>query len=410
MIFNTQLELNITIKDINAIYSTNYETMLLDHAKLLYEGKCRGGQYVRRIIRLVRRSLPNLIRRDLHAKVRVYIVVEAEVVRYDQYDIITGVTVQKVIPAGKIGNVGMLECRSDHIVALMKIYGDEFKVGDVIPIRVGQSMYKIGSTHVLVNGYPFVPYVPERIYVNLSRMTTSSDQYYETMIKPLIDRELKRKNQLDQDRWNQFSKLLHPYKTESTTPDNMVSILDASAFHNGIVSIDSTVNMSELKLSTVVVPPELTATTETPMATLTRLGFRFVKWLEVLNDLTELYGTDAQRNKINHIWQLYEEHKLWLQILTVNRSNATPLLTIYDMGRDMDPKLIKRRISTAIKELDRTDYVDICILIKSNNGSADVISETPRGTFVKLDQLEYSLLQQLDDMINTKLQRIARRI
>jgi hypothetical protein len=75
----------------------------------------------------------------------------------------------------------------------------------------------------------------------------------------------------------------------------------------------------------------------------------------------------------------------------------------------MDPKFIKRRIASAIKELDPTDYIDLCILIKSNAVSDDVISETPRGTFVKLDRLDYNLLQQLDDMINTKLQRIATR-
>ncbi|KAG2777752.1 hypothetical protein PC129_g14730 [Phytophthora cactorum] len=40
MLCNTQVELNITVKDINAIYSTEYARMLLDHAKLMYEGQC----------------------------------------------------------------------------------------------------------------------------------------------------------------------------------------------------------------------------------------------------------------------------------------------------------------------------------------------------------------------------------
>ena len=86
MIFTTQLELNITIKDINAIYSTEYEQMLLDHAKIIYEKACRDGQYVQSINRIIKRSLPNLIKRDLDAKVRVYVVAEATVIRYDQYD------------------------------------------------------------------------------------------------------------------------------------------------------------------------------------------------------------------------------------------------------------------------------------------------------------------------------------
>ena len=169
MIFTTQLELNITIKDINAIYSTEYEQMLLDHAKIMYEGKCRDGRYVKSIDRLIKRSLPNLIKRDLDAKIRVFVVVEATVIRYDQYDFITGMKINKIIPAGKIGNFDMLECRNDHVVALIKIKQgiDQFKVGDMIPIRVGQSMYKISNSHILVNGYPFLPYVPDQVYYSI---------------------------------------------------------------------------------------------------------------------------------------------------------------------------------------------------------------------------------------------------
>lgn len=72
-------------------------------------------------------------------------------------------------------------------------------------------------------------------------------------------------------------------------------------------------------------------------------------------------------------------------------------------------KAIKRRISGSIKDLDRTDYIDICILIKSNTQDSSMISETARGTFIDLDGLDESLLKQLDNMISTKLQRISER-
>lgn len=70
---------------------------------------------------------------------------------------------------------------------------------------------------------------------------------------------------------------------------------------------------------------------------------------------------------------------------------------------------IKRRISTAIKDLERSDYMDICVLIKSNTCNTAMVNETPRGTFIDLDQLEDHLLFQLNNMINTKLQRISER-
>lgn len=72
-------------------------------------------------------------------------------------------------------------------------------------------------------------------------------------------------------------------------------------------------------------------------------------------------------------------------------------------------KEIKRRIINAIKDLDPTDYIDICVLIKSNSTSLEMVSESARGTFIDLDMLEVELLKQLDHMIFTKLQRISER-
>jgi hypothetical protein len=74
-----------------------------------------------------------------------------------------------------------------------------------------------------------------------------------------------------------------------------------------------------------------------------------------------------------------------------------------------DIKSIKKKITVAIKELERTDYVDICILIKSKAvDTSKIVCETPRGTFIDLDCVDEPLLRQLDHMISTKLQRIMR--
>lgn len=72
-------------------------------------------------------------------------------------------------------------------------------------------------------------------------------------------------------------------------------------------------------------------------------------------------------------------------------------------------KNIKRSIANAIKDLDRADYSDICVMIKSNSTATAMVSETPRGTFIDLDQLDDNLIRQLNLMISTKLQRISQR-
>lgn len=71
---------------------------------------------------------------------------------------------------------------------------------------------------------------------------------------------------------------------------------------------------------------------------------------------------------------------------------------------------IKRGIVAAIKDLDQSDHIDICTLIKTTmNDTSGVVSETPRGTFINLDAISDPILMQLYNMVNTKMQRIAER-
>lgn len=310
MLFTTQFELNITIKDMNAIYSTDYEQMLLDHAKLMHQGKCRDGQYVKSVNKIIKRSLPNLITRDLSTKVRVYVVVEASVIRYDQYDFITGMGITKIIPAGKIGAFDMVECKNDHVCALMRVQKgiDWFKVGDVIPIRVGESMYKIGNEHILVNGYPFLPYVPDMTLYSIGNLSTEVKEYHKSMIMPLIERELRRKESIDQSVWNKFSSLVHPFKSEER-PKKMIDIKDIDSIKNGLFGINPKVNMSEMKVYTSNSTENFSIVSVEPKIALTRIMFQIIKWLEAINDLSEQYSTDEKYNAVKNIWDLYQDNK-----------------------------------------------------------------------------------------------------
>jgi hypothetical protein len=69
-----------------------------------------------------------------------------------------------------------------------------------------------------------------------------------------------------------------------------------------------------------------------------------------------------------------------------------------------------RRIVECIKELDTSDYRDICSLIKSKTQDINMINETSIGTNINLDLIDDALLRHMDDMITTKLQRIINRI
>lgn len=71
-------------------------------------------------------------------------------------------------------------------------------------------------------------------------------------------------------------------------------------------------------------------------------------------------------------------------------------------------KAIKKTITRSIKDLDYSDFIDICVFIKSHVNNYTMINETPKGTFIDLDKLDDQLIYQLNNIITTKLQRIAR--
>lgn len=320
MRFPAQLELNLTIKDINAIYSSNYEDMLLWHARAMCEHQCRDGKYVQSIDRLVKRSQATLVKRDLSAKVRVYVVVEATAIRYDQYDFVTGMTVSKIIPSGKIGPFDMLECTNDHAIALLKLQeGDmharNIKVGDKIPIRVGQAMYKIGNSRILINGFPCLPFVPTQVLCSMGKPSESAKQYFSTTMLPLIERELARKSSLDQDQWEWFSTLLHPFKTTADPKDiaatSSVRITDVGSIGNGLFGVSSRVSMSTLTLFELQpnAGESVDVITEAPERAIARLCLHFIKWLETVNNLVEDYPTKDAADKLEFMWARYQEQK-----------------------------------------------------------------------------------------------------
>ncbi len=312
MKFTTQLELNITIKDQNAIYSTDYDQMLLAHAKILYEKKCRDGQYIQSVDKLVRRSLPNLIRRDLTSKIRVYIEVEVTAIRYDKMDFIDGLQIHKVIARTNDDGYNVIYCGNDHVICVIKASNDvsQFKIGDIIPARVAQSMYTIGSKYIKMSGYQFLPNIPDPVSYSIGTLHPDVKNLFKTMILPLLEKELEKKDSLDSARWDHFAKLLIPTKKPTKVSSSDVSIMDIDALQRKIITIDYKSDLSKLKISAISSP----STGDIVVADdqkniIIRTAYEFVKYIAMINNLTETYATDDEYANIEYIWKRYEENK-----------------------------------------------------------------------------------------------------
>ena len=326
----TQIELNLTIDDIAAIYSKDYNRMIIQQAKALYEGRCMDNQFIQSIDSiLVKRSLPNLIKRDLDAKIRIYVVVSATVIRYDMYDTINRMVVSKIIPKGKIGAFDLLECSNDHVKALIKLDDQsiDFKVGDTIPIKVGVTqigsnkvgaiMFKINHTEVLVSAYSFVPHKIDMIAYVIPKMTAANRERTKYELTMLIQIQLDAKKNANKSRWSFFESLVYPYKSDQSKKAiggkvDVITLLANLNRHEGeYIMIDQRTNLSNLQVSIIskkdieqegiLIMSDSSALYKTAAA--------FAKHLNMLCELASIYEDDLMFERHQYVWDLYAQNK-----------------------------------------------------------------------------------------------------
>ncbi len=136
MFLTNEHEFNLVFSEIDLIYNGNIDDLIMHHIKNTYEKKCYKNQYIFSINKIVKRSMLNVIKRDLDSKVRVFVVIEATVIKYDELDTITTMKISQIIKKGKISMIDMLECKNDHALALL-------------PLNTALTEYKAGTSYQL---------------------------------------------------------------------------------------------------------------------------------------------------------------------------------------------------------------------------------------------------------------------
>jgi hypothetical protein len=272
-------------------------------------------QYIISIDKLIKRSLPNLIRRDLDAKVRVFVVVEATVIRFDKYDTITNMVVNKIIPKSKIGPNDLLECSNNNCRALIKL-DDQlvgYGIGDIIPIKVGAAMLKIQNSEVLINAYPFVPHYRDKIAYLIPKLSVQDKKQIVNNLLPIIESKLQLLESEQSDLTNYFEQLLFPFKIASKKHigkqiDLIQFINNLDKYENQYVYIDQTINLSELKVSVINEVSDDIISSSNPMV-ISILIFTFAKHIDLIYELSKSYADKNVFDKHQYLWTLYENNK-----------------------------------------------------------------------------------------------------
>lgn len=294
--------------------------MLLRTAREMYEKQCLDQQYIWSIDSLVKYSRPNLIRRDLDAKIRVFVIVQATVLRLDKYDTITGMHVVRIIPKGKIGPSDLLECANEYYRAIL-VLDDQmnyFKVGDLIPIKVGETQHKILNDQVFITAYPFAPHQLPQVAYMIPKVSEQMQTHIHESLLPMVEAKQQLLASCDPTRVKYFTQLLYPYKTDqSNSPfgsqiDLNILMSSLGSYEGKYICIDPKINLSNLQVSLLTEAElrdsDIQAMSDGSFTSI--IIFAYVKHLNLICELSMLYLDPSTFAQHQYIWDLYEKNRL----------------------------------------------------------------------------------------------------
>ena len=318
MFLTNELEFNLVSSEIDLIYNGNIDELILHHIKNHYEKTCYKNQYIFSINKIIKRSNINIIRRDLDCKVRIFVVIEATVIKYDELDTITTMKISQIIKKGKISMIDMLECKNDHALALLPLNESmvEYKVGDVIPIKIGKMTYKIGRHHISISAYPFLPHQVNNIIYQIDSLTSEEKSYLLKNIIPIYNNIMEKKNDLYKSkefkiRFDYFTELIYPYvkdKSKEIKSRNIKNLFDLET--SGYIKLSNEIPLTELKIITVdSVDDSINLITDKAINVYQKLIFNACKELNTIINLSNDYLDPVIFNSHTYLFEHYKNLK-----------------------------------------------------------------------------------------------------
>jgi hypothetical protein len=327
MILTADIEFNLIINDMNEYYNAESdEALVMYYVKTNYEKSCYQNQFIIEFVSVVKHSQPEIVNKDLSAKIRIYAVVRAKVIKYDMLDIVTGMKVSQIINKGKIRNQDMMECRNDHCISLMILdqrmkIGDDypFNIGDIINVKVGNASYMIGKPNITVAAYPFITHEIENSIFCIQPLEDEDKTYLTQNIIPIYTDLLKKKQTMEgedaefKDRVKYFTSLLYPFKKDKRKEiksSDLKNVLDLS--DSGFVSASKVHMDSELKM-VVYHNVDTSATTvinDHAINVYQKMIIDAIKQLSVIIDMATLYKDPTAFEKHTYLFDMYEASKM----------------------------------------------------------------------------------------------------
>lgn len=229
MLYNRDFQITFTFQDMKELQERD---ILLEYIRNNYEKKCFKNCFIDKILEINHHGDYKILN-NFNSDIIVDVNFKAIISKYEKFEIITDLEITEI-------NNNVILCKKEHIMAYIKMddkLKDIYNKGQLIPAIIGSSKYKLNSSIISINAYPFVPKYEDQKYYMITKLTKVEEEQLNNTIIKQIKEEYEKLKIVSNNKTilEYFEKLLYPYKTIKKS-DNTIILKDLFKLSlNGVV-------------------------------------------------------------------------------------------------------------------------------------------------------------------------------
>lgn len=310
MFYKREFTVDFNIDNIKNIQNVdNIDLYLIDQLKNVYEKVCFKNCFIYSITKIKNKSFYDILN-NLYAYITIKITFECIIVKYDKFEIINNVKITEI-------SNDKIICEGENISVFIKMNEklNTYVKNQIIPIVVGKSNYNTGKSEIPINAYPFVPTFEKNKYFKIELLTEDEKNKLNETVINQIKIEEKKINEMKKNKGKiieYFEKLVYPYKKDKSKEiDKDTEIVDLFNMNfKGIVFQSNYDNGKDHKIRIFKNDNvDINYICDKSINIYYILFYNYLKYLILIQDLSNTYNTEKLIEDNKNIFDLYESFK-----------------------------------------------------------------------------------------------------
>jgi len=292
---------------------TNIMNILVDR----FEGYCYKSCYIRKILRIVRRSECVIDQDNLEAFGKVSVQFEAEVEVLLAGEVVNGCKVEKK------NAHGVMICTRDNLVAgiMPNPLFDSVAEGQLISIRIIGCKYQIGQPRITAQALPYM-YQNGTVFHITEALTPEDIEYLEPALKNVREEEAKLKK-VDAASVKAFGNLLYAFikpqkppagakEAKITDSKTLAGLADVYVVRDSRINLATPIAYTYNNIADVqkAYPDVEINTTMSSRGVVLNLIHDYINHIRTIREMTAIYNTQERFESHKNLWKIFKKMKV----------------------------------------------------------------------------------------------------